>query len=476
LLVARRRSLYSVAVPATLSCRVLPRPRESPNGRTEPVVNRDRRNSSPAHRAQRSHDEAGGRPDAAYEPPLTASAKLVLALVVVAVGVAQGFGRFTYPLVLPAIESDLLHSYSLAGWLGTANLTAYLVGVLFVSLAAARVSPARLIVLGLVVSTAGLALMTCAASPGALLGGMIATGIAGALIWIPAPGLAGAVVPEGRRGFAIGLMASGIGIAVLFAAELTHLVQARYGANEWRMVWGVEAALAALATGLALGWLREPDEEHATDPQSSIVREILGLASLRRLPGWVAITAAYSGYGLCYSVYSSYLVAALQSDAGFSARHASLDYGLVGLSIAAGGILLGQLSDRVGRRPTLVWGFAAMGSCPLFVLIGAEPWAGASALLFGIMMSGLGSVVAAYVRDHTTEGLFASAFGAITLFFGVAQLAGPELGGILAEHTGTFRWAFLVSAFGAFAGAAASAALPLVGVLAPERRKGSRER
>jgi MFS family permease len=91
-------------------------------------------------------------------------------------------------------------------------------------------------------------------------------------------------------------------------------------------------------------------------------------------------------------------------------------------------------------------------------------------------MSGLGSVVAAYVRDHTTESSFATTFGAITLFFGVAQLVGPELGGFLAEHTGTFRWAFLVSAFGALAGAAASAALPIVGVLAPERPTRSRER
>ena len=414
------------------------------------------------------------RPGAIRQPPLSRSAKLVLALVVLAVGVAQGFGRFTYPLVLPAIEGDLLHSYSLAGWLGTANLTAYLAGVLLVSLAATKASPARLIMLGLVVSTAGLAAMTVAASPRALLGGMIATGIAGAFIWIPAPGLAGAVVSEDRRGFAIGLMASGIGIAVLFASELTHLVQARYGASEWREVWAVETALAALATILALGWLREPDDERPAETHAPIVREILALASLRGVPGWVAVTAAYAGYGLCYSVYSSYLVAALQSDAGFSAWHASIDYGLVGLSIAAGGILLGQLSDRVGRRPTLVWGFAAMGSCPLAVLIGAEPWVGASALLFGIMMSGLGSVVAAYVRDHTTEGSFAPAFGAITLFFGLAQLVGPELGGFLAEHTGSFRWAFLVSALGGFAGAAASAALPRV--VTSERRKGSRER
>jgi len=331
--------------------------------------------------------------------------------------------------------------------------------VLLVSLAAARFDPVHLIVFGLVISTSGLAAMTMADTPGLLLAGMIATGAAGAFIWIPAPGLVGSVVPEYRRGFAIGLMASGIGVAMLFAAELTHVVQARYGENAWRGVWGVETALAVVATLLVVLWLREPDGERGIDLVPSSLREIVTLRSLRALPSWVAVTVAYAAYGLCYAIYASYLVAALQSDAGFSARHASLDYGLVGLSIAAGGVLLGRLSDRIGRRPALLWGFVAMGACPLLVLAGREPWAGASAILFGIMMSGLGSVVAAYVRDHTTEAAFAPAFGAITLFFGAAQLIGPELGGLLAEESGGFRWAFLVSAGAAFVGAVASATL-----------------
>jgi MFS family permease len=211
---------------------------------------------------------------------------------------------------------------------------------------------------------------------------------------------------------------------------------------------------------LAAVWLREPDPERDGGLPPATLRDIAALTSLRVVPGWIAITAAYVGYGLCYSIYSSYLVAALQSDAGLTARHASFDFGLVGLAIAGGGVLIGQVSDRVGRRPALVWGFVTMSACPVLVLIGREPWIGISAVLFGIMMSGLGSVVAAYVRDHTTEAAFAPAFGAITLFFGVAQLIGPELGGFLGEHAGSFRSAFLVSAVAGFAGAVASATIP----------------
>jgi predicted MFS family arabinose efflux permease len=393
------------------------------------------------------------------EPRLSPAAKLLLVLVVLAVGVAQGFGRFTYPLILPAIERDLLHSYSLAGWFGTANLTAYLVGVLFVSLASARFEPVPLIVVGLVLSTGGLAAMAVATNPWVLLCGMIATGIAGALIWIPAPGLAGSVVSEHRRGFAIGIMASGIGVALLFASALARVVQTRLGEDAWRPVWMVEVAITAMVTVLAAIWLREPHSERDVPPPAAL-REVVALTSLRAVPGWIAITAAYAGYGLCYSIYSTFLVAALQSDAGFTAQHASLDFGFVGLAVAGGGVLLGQVSDRAGRRTALVWGFIAMGACPLLVLAAREPWIAMSAVVFGIMMSGLGSVVAAYVRDHTTEAAFAPAFGAITLFFGVAQLVGPELGGFLGEHSASFRSSFLISAAAGFAGAIASAALP----------------
>jgi predicted MFS family arabinose efflux permease len=301
--------------------------------------------------------------------------------------------------------------------------------------------------------------MSVAASAPVLLAGMVATGVAGAFIWIPAPGLAGSVVSEDRRGFAIGLMASGIGVAILFASQLTRVVHALYGENAWRPVWTVEASLTVLATLVAFRWLREPEDR--AHQKASTLQEILRLESLRAVPGWMGITAAYVGYGLCYSIYSSYLVAALESDAGFGTAHASLDYALIGLALTAGGILLGRLSDRIGRRPTLVWGFVAMGLCPLSVLTAAEPWIGGAALAFGVMMSGLGSVVAAYVRDHTSEGAFAPAFGAITLFFGTAQLVGPELGGFLAEQSGTFTVAFVVSAVAGLGGAAASASLPV---------------
>ena len=78
---------------------------------------------------------------------------MLLPVLVLAAAVAQGFGRFGYALLLPALNADLVHSYAVAGLIGTLNLTAYLAGTLLVSLTAGRLAPATAVRLGLLFTT-----------------------------------------------------------------------------------------------------------------------------------------------------------------------------------------------------------------------------------------------------------------------------------------------------------------------------------
>ena len=72
-----------------------------------------------------------------------------------------------------------------------------------------------------------------------------------------------------------------------------------------------------------------------------------------------------------------------------------------------GGPLLGQLSDRLGRRVTLIAGFAAAALGRASVLTDAEPWVALGAVVFGLAFSGLVSVIAAYIGDHSAAHQFA---------------------------------------------------------------------
>ncbi|MGY1832395.1 MFS transporter [Geodermatophilus sp. SYSU D01180] len=380
-------------------------------------------------------------------------------LVALASAVAQAFGRFSYALLLPAIDRDLLGSYAVAGLVATANVTAYLLGTVAVSAVSRRARPAALIKAGLACSVSGLGLLSVAGGAGGLAVGLTLTGVGGAFIWVPAPGLAGSVVRPSRRGAAIGVAGSGIGGGIVLASALTWLLRSWGGDASWRTVYLVEAAIAVVVLVLCLLLLRPAPRRDDDVPVRA--------GALRRVPGWIGLAGGYAAYGLAYSVYTSYLVTALEDDAGFSAGHASAVYTLVGVGLVAGGIVLGPLSDRWGRGPTLVGGYLLMSAAILLVPLGAEPPASASALLFGLTMSGLPAVIAAHLSDSLTPREFAGAFGRCTLAFGLAQLAGPPLGGWLAETTGGFLVPFLLAGLVAAAGAGLSVDV----VRAPRRRR-----
>lgn len=371
-----------------------------------------------------------------------------MVLVALSAAVAQAFGRFSYAVLLPAINNDLLGSYAVAGLVGTANVAAYLLGTLAVSAMSRRTAPALLIRAGLAVTCAGLFVLWQADGAVALAVGLALTGVGGALIWVPAPGLAASVVRPSRRGAAIGVSGSGIGGGIVFASALAAFLHSRGGDESWRTVYLVEAVLALVVLVLCLVFLRPPP--HRLDGVE--VRS----GALRRVPGWVGVVSGYAAYGLAYSIYTSYLVTALEDDAGFSAGHAAAVYTLLGVALVGGGVLLGPASDRWGRGRTLLVGYTVMAAAILLVPVGAEPAASVSAIAFGLMMSGLPAVIAAHLADVLTPREFAGAFGRCTLAFGVAQLCGPPLGGFLAEATGTFTVPFVLAAAVALAGAAAS--------------------
>jgi DHA1 family tetracycline resistance protein-like MFS transporter len=93
--------------------------------------------------------------------------------------------------------------------------------------------------------------------------------------------------------------------------------------------------------------------------------------------------------------------------------------------------MLGAISDRVGRRPVLMYSMAGM--CANFL---ATAWAPNLACLFigrviGGMSSASMSVASAYASDISSHDNRASSFGKIGAAFGLGFICGPMLGGLL---------------------------------------------
>ena len=77
-----------------------------------------------------------------------------------------------------------------------------------------------------------------------------------------------------------------------------------------------------------------------------------------------------------------------------------------------------------------------------------------------LMFAGLAAVVASYVVRHTTADRFGPSYAAATLAFGVSQMLSPQIGGLIADATGSFTLVFALSATFALCGAVASSRLP----------------
>ncbi len=149
--------------------------------------------------------------------------------------------------------------------------------------------------------------------------------------------------------------------------------------------------------------------------------------------GFVFVTVALDmlAFGLAMPV----LPLLITDLAGGDAAHGAVVYGLFGSVWAALQFLcapiLGAISDRVGRRPVLL--FSNFGLALQYAILALAP--NLAVFLLGRIVSGVASASVttanAYLADVTPPEKRAAAFGTLGAAFGAGFVLGPALGGLL---------------------------------------------
>ncbi len=362
--------------------------------------------------------------------------------------VAQGFGRFTFPVLLTAIDRELLGSYTLAGFLSNVPLVAYLIGTGVTSYLSTRTDPSDLIKIGVTLSALGLGSMAVSPNAGTLAIALFVAGFGAALVWVPAPGIAASMVGPAQGGLAIGLVGSGIGTGVMLAGPLTSAVRATTG-NEfaWRPVYGLQAAVGVCVLFGLLVVLSRSDNSTET--------EKVPISVLTTVPNWRPITLSFVIFGITYSLFFYFLPAQLVAS-GWSGDTARLMFALLGLASIFGGVVFGRISDHFSRRTTMGLGFVLMATAPLLTLTNNGLIVIIGVFAFGLCIAGVPTTIGAMLADALDGRSFVTAFGTITFAFGVAQLLGPPFAGWVGDQTGSFQIPFIVASGAALFGALVS--------------------
>ncbi|MFV0463143.1 MAG: YbfB/YjiJ family MFS transporter [Nostocoides sp.] len=379
---------------------------------------------------------------------------LPVLLVLGAGAVSQGLARFALAACLPAMTQDLLGSYTAAGWMGAANLGAYFLGVLVQARMPSSIDPGLILRIGLLVTTASMLVVGLAPNVWIVGIGTALGGFFGAAVWMQCSAIVAGHTPSHRRGLAFGMTTAGIGGAIAITSALAAWAARADLYSAWRPVWLIEAGIAALilvANLLFLPPTRRPPSTSSRMPLDEV------------LPGWRRLLASYFLYGASYSLFTSFLVEALHVDVGLSVVSATHAYSLLGLAAIFGGLVLGRVSDVLGRKQVLSGAILITGLAAFVVPLGSlgVTWPVIpAALAFGLSMSGMGTVLMAHISDLAPAGHVSQALATVTLGFGIAQFLVPPVGGHLADALGRFGPTYVVAALLGVAAAFFAAILP----------------
>jgi MFS family permease len=359
----------------------------------------------------------------------------------VALAVAMGIGRFAFTPLLPMMLHDGVLGLSAASGLASANYLGYWLGALGCAVlpwAIGRWPGLRPVVhtqavrLGLaatVVLTLGMALPWPAAWP---LWRFLA-GVASALVFVygsawclqrlaaqGAPHLAGLIY-----------VGPGLGITVSGLAATALVYAGQTAATGW-LAFGV---LALLLTVLV--W---PQLRGALPPQAAPPEESAGSGA-----GPIALlTLAYGLAGFGYIITATFLpLIARQSLAG--SVWLDLFWPLFGVGVSLGALLTLRIPARWDRRYLLIGGYT-LQAVGVVLSLGWPSLAGfaLSSFLIGLPFTAITMFALQEVRRLRPVG--ASGFiGLLTAAYGLGQIAGPLLVGLLLQSSADVRQGFALA-------------------------------
>ena len=264
-----------------------------------------------------------------------------------------------------------------------------------------------------------------------------------------------------RRGLAMGLAFAGVGIgSITLLPWAQHMIEQ----TGWRTACtaiGIVVLVVLAPINLLLRKRPEdiglrPDGDAAPSASAKPVSYIVDhdWAGIDWTLGRAVRTARFWWLALGYfcGLYIWYAVQVHQTkyllDIGFTPGVAAFALGLVSLLGIPGQILLGHVSDRLGREA--IWAASCLGFAICFAALIALAYAPTLLMLYmmvaaqGALGYGLTSIMGAVVLEIFEGKQFGSIFGTLMLVALAGGAAGPFVTGILHDIYGSYIVAFTI--------------------------------
>jgi len=358
------------------------------------------------------------------------------AIVCIGMGALFALGVFLEPMAdTMGWSRGAISSVALLNWMAM-GLGSFVWGSLSDRIGARAVAVAGgvLLGLGLVLSSQAQALWQLAVSFGVMVGFAVGAFYAPltstATKWFTA-----------RRGLAVALVSSGIGVGILTIAPLARALISLW---DWRVALLVLGDLAWLVIVPAALLIRERPGDVGAAALGGAARagREYSTAEVVATPQFWAIALTHFA---CCAAHSGpiFHMVAHATDQGIGAMTAASALGVSGLSSIVGRLGGGLLADRVGARATLLAGLALQAVMIVLYLGVREvgPFY-ALAIVFGVAYGGVMPLYALVTREYFGEKVMGAAYGGVFLVSTLGMGLGAFAGGVLYDRLGSYTWLY----------------------------------
>ena len=401
---------------------------------------------------------------------------LIVGVAFVTIGIGANT-RTAFSLLFPPILDETGWSRGLTAGIFSFGFLASIPLSIIVGWLIDRFGPGFVMPIGAWTVAIGLLLATFASAPwhlyltigGLVVGGSISLAFIGH----------GAFLPNWfthRRGLAMGIAASGVGVG---APALFPWMQSILDAFGWREAcWLLALLLLAIVLPLNLLFPRRHPAELGLAPEegSGESDEAPGAGASPRDPrdaAWAATEWTLGGAlrtgrywylwaGIFFALFAWYCIQVHQTryllDVGFSATTAAWALTLVGVTGIGGLIGIGYLSDRIGREWS--WTAACAGYVICYALLLVIEQVPSLTLVYlmvaaqGLLGYGIASLYGSIAADLFQGPRYGTIFGTLSLGAGLGAAAGPWIGGVVFDAGGSYAPAFVLGGGFALASAA----------------------
>lgn len=260
-------------------------------------------------------------------------------------------------------------------------------------------------------------------------------GLGGGIYHPPGTALLANSYPSDQRGKALGIHASGGAFGILVSYIIIGIIAPRWG---WKLAL---VLLSIIGLGLAvifrlfLWEIRNKDDaaSRGSKPDSKREEKPIGLMTLIK---WIPLMVIiYSFVMFLFKGSYVWVPMYLKETYNFSVEKAIVFALILPIFGIFSNYLMGILSDKFGRKISLIFVFSILSICFFFLYMGNRTLLIPVLCVFGFFINSFSGIVNAYIRDYLPPDIMGRAYGILFTCSICVSAFAPYVMGIISDKS-----------------------------------------